>query len=405
MRFVSALAVAAATISSALAQDLVLGFNSGASDDKGKAKTQEDFEKEFTTAQNLEGAPGNFSAIRLYSNIQWETTDTPIAAFPAAIATNSRLLLGIWASGTDNIDNELKALSSAVEEYGTALTDLVIGLSVGSEDLYRVSEPGIRNEAGVGNSAEKIVEFIKATRERLADTPLRDVKITHVDTWTAWVNESNKAVIDEIDFLAVNAFPFYESELDNRIDNAANLLSDAISAVEGVAGDKDVWITETGWAYSGPDFGAATSTVDNAETYWKDVGCAIFGKWNVFWYTLRDANPANKVKFAISDKLSTTPRFDISCPEQKELPSGNSSTPNNGTSTGGSSSNNSTTGGDDNESSNNNNGGSNGGSDSAQPSGTAAPSGTGAGAVTSVSVTNSMAMALSVVFAVAAWAL
>jgi glucan endo-1,3-beta-D-glucosidase len=411
MRFVSALAVAAATVSSALAQDLILGFNSGASDDTGKAKTQEDFEKEFTTAQNLVGAPGNFTAIRLYSNIQWETTDTPIAAFPAAIATNSKLLLGIWASGTDNIDNELKALNSAIEEYGTQLTDLVIGLSVGSEDLYRVSEPGIRNEAGVGNSAEKIVEFIKTARERLAETPLNGVKITHVDTWTAWVNESNKAVIDEIDFLAVNAFPFYESELDNRIDNAGKLLSSALSATEGVAGGKDVWITETGWAYSGPDFGAATSTVDNAETYWKDVGCALFGRKNVFWYTLRDANPANKVKFAITEQLSTTPRFDISCPEeQKELPS--AEPVNNGTSTGGSSSSNTTTGGgnnSNNDSNNNggsNNGGSNNGNNNAQQSGAAnTPSGTGAGAATSVSVVNSMAMGLSVVFAIAAWAL
>jgi glucan endo-1,3-beta-D-glucosidase len=394
MRFTATLAVAAATIGSAIAQDtLILGFNSGASDDTGKAKTQDDFEKEFRTAQDLQGAPGNFSAIRLYSNIQWETTDTPIAAFPAAIATGSKLLLGIWASGTDNIDNELKALNAAVDEHGTALTDLVIGLSVGSEDLYRVSEPGIRNEAGVGNSAEVIVEFIKTAREKLASTPLKNVKITHVDTWTAWVNESNKAVIDEIDFLAVNAFPFYESELDNKIENAGSLLSSAISATEGVAGGKDVWITETGWAYSGPDFGAAKSTVDNAGTYWKDVGCSLFGKKNVFWYTLRDANPANKVKFAITDKLSTTPRFDLTCPEEQiDLPSAQPIT--NDTSTGGSASNTSTTGGDS--------------TASAKPSASsiaAAASGTGAGAAMSVSIVNSMAMALSVIFAVAAWAL
>jgi glucan endo-1,3-beta-D-glucosidase len=395
MRFTTALAIAAATIGSAIAQDtLILGFNAGASDDTGKAKTQEDFEKEFKTAKSLQGVSGNFTAIRLYSNIQWETTDTPIAAFPAAIATGSKLLLGIWASGTDNIDNELKALSAAVDEYGTKLTDLVIGLSVGSEDLYRVSEPGIRNKAGIGNSAEMIVKFIKTAREKLASTPLKDVKITHVDTWTAWVNTSNKAVIDEIDFLAVNAFPFYESELDNKIENAGSLLNSAIEQTESVAGGKDVWITETGWAYMGPDFGAAKSTVDNAGAYWQDVGCSIFGKKNVFWYTLRDANPANEVKFAITDNLSTTPRFNLTCPEEvKDLPSAQPI--NNGTSTGGSTSgsNNSATGG---------------GQDAgAQPSasGTAAPSGTGAGAATSVSIVNSMAMALSVIFAVAAWAL
>ncbi|KAH7398205.1 glycoside hydrolase superfamily [Pyrenochaeta sp. MPI-SDFR-AT-0127] len=385
MRFATALAVAAATIGSAIAQDtFFLGFNSGASDDTGKAKTQEDFETEFKTAKNLQGAPGNFSAIRLYSNIQWNTPDTPIAAFPAAIATNTKLLLGIWASGTNNIDNELKALNAAVKEYGTSLTDLVIGISVGSEDLYRVSEPGIRNKAGVGNSAETIVKFIKTTRERLASTTLKDIKITHVDTWTAWVNSSNKAVIDNIDFLAVNAFPFYESERDNQIGNAASLLSSALNATEAVAGGKEVWITETGWAYTGPAFGAAQATLDNAGKYWKDVGCALFGKKNVFWYTLRDANPDNKVKFAITDKLSTKPRFDLSCPEQKSLPAPSPLTDNSTSSSSNTSNPNSNT---------NTNGNTQG-------------SGSGnAGAATSVTLANSMAMALSVVFAAAAWAL
>lgn len=308
MRFSTLLAVAAATIGSAAAQkDFVLGFNVGASDDTGKAKSQADFEKEFKTAKSLQGAPGNFTAVRLYSNIQWgtESAPKPIAAFPAAIATQTKLLLGIWASGTDNVDAELKTLQDAIKQYGSKLTDLVIGISVGSEDLYRVSEPGIRNKAGVGNGADAIVKFIKDTRSKLAGTALAKIPLTHVDTWTAWVNTSNSAVIDNIDFLAVNAFPFYESERDNQISNAGSLLASALSATEGVAKGKDVWITETGWAYSGPAFGSADATVDNAGKYWKTVGCALFGKRNVFWYTLRDANPENKVKFAITDNVSS----------------------------------------------------------------------------------------------------
>ncbi|KAI8942410.1 hypothetical protein NX059_000484 [Plenodomus lindquistii] len=322
MRFTTALALAVATISGAVAQNnsFILGFNSGASDDKGNPKTQEDFEREFRTAKNLEGAPGNFSAIRLYSNVQWQTEDEPIAAFAAAVATDTRLLLGIWASGTNSIDGELKALEAAVEEHGSRLTDLIIGLSVGSEDLYRDSEPGLRNKAGVGNDADSIIRFIRTTRERLANTALSNIRITHVDTWPAWLNESNRGVIDEVDFISVNNFPFYQSEQDNTIDNAAELMSSAIAATETIAGDKEIWITETGWAYSGPDFGAATATVDNAAEYWRNVGCSLFGRYNVFWYTLRDANPANKVKFAITDDLSTTPRFDLSCPERNALP-------------------------------------------------------------------------------------
>tara|TARA_R110002003_G_scaffold1264_2_gene22794 strand:- start:4021 stop:5217 length:1197 start_codon:yes stop_codon:yes gene_type:complete len=398
MRFATLLAVAAAAVGSAIAQDtVILGFNAGASDDTGKAKTQADFEKEFKTAKSLQGAPGNFTAIRLYSNIQWGTQTTPIAAFPAAIATNTKLLLGIWASGTDNIDNELNTLQAAIKQYGTKLTDLVIGISVGSEDLYRVSEPGIRNKAGVGNSAETIVKFIKSTRSKLANTALAKVPLTHVDTWTAWVNTSNKAVIDNIDFLAVNAFPFYESERDNQIDNAGSLLASALSATEGVANGKDVWITETGWAYSGPAFGAADATVDNAGKYWKEVGCALFGKKNVFWYTLRDANPDNEVKFAITDNLSTKPRYDLSCAANVQLPSASTNNTNSDNSTSGASP--SASGSARPQAS--------GASGSAtRSSGAPAASQTGnAPGATSVSIVNSMAMALSVVFAFAAFAL
>lgn len=395
MRFSIALGVAA-TLS--FAQGTILGFNSGASDDKGNAKNQQDFEREFKAAKSLNGAPGEFNTIRLYSNIQWQTPDTPIAAFPAAIATNTSLLLGIWASGTDNIDNELKALTSALDKYGSKLADLVVGISVGSEDLYRVSEPGIRNKAGVGSNADTIVRFIKAARTRLASTPLKGKPFTHVDTWTAWVNSSNKAVIDEIDFLAVNAFPFYEAEHDNKIDNAGSLLSSALTATEGVAGGKDVWITETGWAYTGPAFGAADATVDNAGKYWQDVGCKLFGKRNVFWYTLRDANPDNEVKFAITNNLSTTPRYNLTCPaDSKELPTASPVTNNSTTSSGnGTGSSNQTNSGNTPSAS---------ASGSARPSSTGVAQSTGAGSLTSVSVVNSMAMALSVVFALAAWAL
>lgn len=406
MRFTALLAVAAATIGSAIAQDsVILGFNAGATDDTGKVKTQADFEKEFKTAKGLQGAPGNFTTIRLYSNIQSGTENTPIAAFPAAIATQTKLLLGVWASGTDNIDNELSALQAAIKQYGSKLTDLVVGISIGSEDLYRVSEPGIRNKSGVGNNAETIVKFIKDTRKKLEGTALAKIKVTHVDTWTAWVNTSNKAVIDNVDFLAVNAFPFYEAERDNQISNAGSLLNSALTATEGVAGGKDVWITETGWAYSGPAFGAADASVDNAGKYWKEVGCALFGRKNVFWYTLRDANPENEVKFAITDNLNTKPRYDLSCPAKRpELAPSKPS--NNGTSSNGGS----------NQTSSATPSGASGvaqSSGAARPTGSGSPSqsgptpaqATGNAPGSSVTIVNSMAMALSVVFAFAAFAL
>lgn len=78
----------------------------------------------------------------------------------------------IRCSGTDNITNELSALASAMEQHGDDFTNAVIGVSVGSEDMYRVTEKALESEAGVGQGPEVIVKFIKDTRKALKGTTL-----------------------------------------------------------------------------------------------------------------------------------------------------------------------------------------------------------------------------------------
>lgn len=321
MRF-GTVAALAASVAGAFAQDKYLGFNSGATTDAGKVKRQADFEQEFTTAQKLKNAPGTFSSVRLYTNIQGDTKDSPIEAIPAAIKTKTKLLLGMWASGTDNIDNELNALSNAIKQYGTSFTDLVIGISVGSEDLYRVSVDGIKNKSGVGAELSTIIQFIKDTRNKLKGTPLEKTPVGHVDTWTSWANSSNKAVIDAVDFVGVNSFPYYENgnniKMTNEIGNAAAIFQASLDATTAAIGDKDMWITETGWPLTGPEWNQAMPSVNNSKTYWDDVGCdLLFGKVNTFWYILRDSNPDNKMKFGIDPQLDGNPEFDLTCPPKK----------------------------------------------------------------------------------------
>lgn len=301
-------------------QQIHLGFNSGATTDTRKIKKQADFEKEFSTAQKLRNSPGLFNSIRLYTNVQPETKDTPIEAFPAAVKTNTKLLLGIWASHTTSIDNELNALTKAIDQYGKNFTDLIVGLSVGSEDLYRVSESGIRNKAGPGQTSQTIIRFVNETRSRLNGTTLSTIPIGHVDSWSAWANESNKDVIRAVDFVGTNLFPYYEDDKGNDFSNASTLFNFALNATEAAAGDKEVWITETGWPISGPDFGAAKATSENAKGYWDTVGCRLFGRKNVWWYILQDANPENKAKFAISKDLATTPAWNLTCPNGSGAP-------------------------------------------------------------------------------------
>ncbi|KAI8669578.1 hypothetical protein NCS57_00773100 [Fusarium keratoplasticum] len=296
-----------------------LGFNSGATLADRSAKFKADFKAEFETAQGLKGAPGDFSAVRLYTNIQAYSQDDPIEAFEAAIETDTSILLGVWASGTDNIDKEISALKKAVAKYGSELTDLIIGVSIGSEDLYRNSVTGVKNKGGVGVDPDVLVDFIDDFRTAFKGTPIAKVPLGHVDTWDVWGNVTNKPVLDAIDFIGVDEYPYYENDKGNSIENAGKLFDKAYEATIAAAGGKPVWVTETGWPVTGPDWDEAVPSVKNAQKYWRDVGCRrLFNQTPTFWYTLRDSNPDNKMKFAITKDLSTNPLFDLSCEGYEE---------------------------------------------------------------------------------------
>jgi glucan endo-1,3-beta-D-glucosidase len=318
-------ALVAGVLASGASAENYLGFNSGSTKADRSAKFKADFEAEFKTAQGLENAPGTFNAVRLYTNIQAYSQDDPIEAFDAAIDTNTKLLLGIWTSGTDNIDKELNALKKALEKHGSKFTDLVIGMSIGSEDLYRVSETGIINKAGVGAGPDVIVNFINKYKTTFADSALGSVPIGHVDTWDAWTNGTNKPVLDAVDWIGVDEYPYYENGKGNDIKNSGQLFDRAFNAVKGVAGSKPIWVTETGWPATGPSWDQAVPSVENAKYYWDEVGCRVlFNKVPTFWYNLRDSNPDNEMKFAITDNLSTKPLFDLTCPTTFNTPSATS---------------------------------------------------------------------------------
>lgn len=291
------------------------GFNYGSTNSDGSCRAQGDFDNLFSVAQNLNGNSG-FTSARLYTMIQCGTTNTPISAIQAAIDTKTQLLLGMWASaGQDDFNNEISALQAAISQYGSAFTDLVVGLSVGSEDLYRSSPQGVANNAGVGADAATIESYISQARNAISGTALSGTPVGHVDTWTAWVLSENSGVISAVDWLGHNSFPYFENTLSNPIEDAVSVFNNALGATEGVAQGKPVWVTETGWPVSGPTMNLAVASVANSETYWKNVGCDLFGARNTWWYALTDSNVNQQnIEFGIAgNPPSTTPLFDVSC--------------------------------------------------------------------------------------------
>lgn len=178
--FAKLLALAALPAAST-AFGVLKGFNYGSTDAAGAIKDQARFEQEFNTAQNLVGTSG-FTSARLYTTIQGGTTNTPISAIPAAISTKTSLLLGIWTSaGQTIVDNEIAALKAAISQYGTAFTDLIVAISVGSEDLYRNSGYPGASDPGPGANPDVLINYIGQVKAAIAGTSAEGRLVGHVD--------------------------------------------------------------------------------------------------------------------------------------------------------------------------------------------------------------------------------
>lgn len=252
----------------------------------------------------------------LPSTVQYYTTSDPIEAIPAAISTNTSLLLGLWVSGSDSaITNEIAALKAAISTYGDDFTSLVQGISVGSEDLYRDAQG---DASDPGTTVDKLIDYISQVRAAIAGTALEGVPVGHVDTYDSFENATNTKIIDDIDFIGFDGYPYWESSNGNAIENAHDLFFNGLNKTKAIANGKPVWVTETGWPATGDDFGEAVANSENARTYWQEIACELVSSnINIWWYDLQEsqngqANPDFGV-FPAGDLYSVTQRYDLSC--------------------------------------------------------------------------------------------
>lgn len=176
-----------------------------------------------------------------------------------------------------------------------------------------------------GAGPDTLVDYIDQVRKTIKGTCLSDAPIGHVDTWTAYVNGSNQALIDACDWLGMDTYPYFEITKPNGIQNGPELFKAALDRTKGAGGGRPVWITETGWPVSGDKANDAVPNTDNARKFWVEVGCPMFGETNVWWYTLQDSAPTspNPSFGVIGSELTEKPLYDLSC---KDADKGSGST-------------------------------------------------------------------------------
>ncbi|KAH7076059.1 glycoside hydrolase superfamily, partial [Paraphoma chrysanthemicola] len=291
------------------------GFNYGTFWGTGdNVKKAADFRDSFNFAKNL-SSPVPFDSARLFTCKTAGSVDEPTGAFDAAVETKTNLLLGFWISpGTEGapLDNiiktEMSALSKGFQKHGQALADLVIGLSVGSEDIHRFEDAG-----EVGVAATEVTSTIKKVRDAIAASDfakyMKNKPIGHVDV-------AKHVVVDGADFYGMTAYPYWSND---SITKGNERFHRTLEGVKQRAGDTPVWIAEMGWPFEGPQRGDAVASAQNLQTFWTEVGCSVVGKYNTFWFELIKDSEANQPDWGMIDSVTHKARIDLSCPGGPKL--------------------------------------------------------------------------------------
>ena len=289
------------------------------------------FPEQFKSAQNLVGATG-FASARFYTLLTPNTANEPLDIFGPARDTNTSLLLGLYCSAGDDAfkNGELAALKKALDANKDDFAKLVVGISVGNEDLYRqeAHESGPTN-LDVGDTPENIIKYIGYTRDLLKQYNLESViPVGHCDTWSAWETTSDGGkVIPVVDFVGVNSFPYWEGSTNEdmvwHITNAVEKVGDEVKKHANPDALPPIWVTETGYPYEGPPIGAATPSKDTAQHYWKGAGCENFfdgasNARNIWWFKFQGTPATAGVDTGLNwgvvqNPTDTNPVYDLSC--------------------------------------------------------------------------------------------
>lgn len=92
-------------------------------------------------------------------------------------------------------------------------------------------------------------------------------------------------MIEAVDWLGNDAYPYWQGVATD--DGAASdAYWDAVHNVKAVSQGKDVWVTETGSPISGATVGNAVPSIQESQTYWKQVACKSMSETdglNFFW--------------------------------------------------------------------------------------------------------------------------
>ncbi|KAL0074702.1 glycoside hydrolase family 17 protein [Phycomyces blakesleeanus] len=217
----------------------------------------------------LEDVKKDLTALKPYTNririFSLSVCNQAELALQATQELGMQLYLGMWVDRPDTFDNEMKALDNIASKYGFSNVDAII---VGSEVLYR-------NDT----DSASLANYIKKVKDTIGP---KGVKVTTADVYY----ELPPDVVQELDFVMMNAFPYWEGV---SVQDGASTLMNHYDHVVTIAQGKPVKISETGWPSAGDNFGDAVPSPENQKTYLAAVLCeAKKRNIDILWFSAKD---------------------------------------------------------------------------------------------------------------------
>ena len=191
-----------------------------------------------------------------------------------------QIFLGLWV-GPDpgvvqNEINELKRLIQSQPSQFSPSTNYVLGVSVGSEALYRKDV-----------TLEDIIDYKDEVKSALVDANLSEVPVTIVDISNTYVGLPT--LREEVDVIMMNNFPFWEPGLIQNPDLAPSFMADTrLAPITSWAeqNNKEWILGETGWSAGGFDKGSNVASPENQLSFFQAFFCLASDRgWSYFWFT------------------------------------------------------------------------------------------------------------------------
>ncbi|KAI7860020.1 glycoside hydrolase superfamily [Circinella umbellata] len=225
--------------------DVFYGLNYGIN--KDDCPTLDKMKKDFEVIQKYTNRVRTFSL---------HVCNQADLALQATQELGMDLHLGMWLDRQDTFDLEIQALKDLLAKYDFSNVNSIIA---GSEVLYREDA-----------DANTLTNWIKEVKQVVEP---KGIEVTNAETY----NKLSPEVINAVDFVSMNAFPFWEG---NTIEQGINTLADHYETTKAMAGNKRVMISETGWPSGasagevhGPSIDIAQATIENENTYLGEVLC------------------------------------------------------------------------------------------------------------------------------------